>query len=178
MIERAHRLPAMPWPSLRRAMAAPAEALFKMTLGNRIGVTAEQQHRRGRPVRPRHTARSSSSWRTMPSFRPAPIRSRSAKSAPPPPSTCSSAAGETLDLDAVQEAWESGIESVFPYRSKGEDKVATVETIELPRAEADRVRRLFQWPSPRVVIPVFPGNNCEYDSAARLRACRRRCDDH
>lgn len=32
------------------------------------------------------------------------------------------AAGETLDLDAVQEAWESGIESVFPYRSKGEDK--------------------------------------------------------
>ena len=39
------------------------------------------------------------------------------------------AAGETLDLDAVQEAWESGIESVFPYRSKGEDKGATVETI-------------------------------------------------
>ena len=28
---------------------------------------------------------------------------------------------------------------------------------------------------PRVVIPVFPGNNCEYDTAARLRARRRRC---
>ena len=23
---------------------------------------------------------------------------------------------------------------------------------------------------PRVVIPVFPGNNCEYDSAARVRS--------
>ena len=52
------------------------------------------------------------------------------------------AAGETLDLDAVQEAWESGIESVFPYRSKGEDKGATVETIDF---HAPKIRVLPRW---------------------------------
>ena len=75
------------------------------------------------------------------------------------------AAGETLDLDAVQEAWESGIESVFPYRSKGEDKGATVETIDF-HAPKKTVYVGSSVAKPHVVIPVFPGNNCEYDSAA------------
>ena len=34
------------------------------------------------------------------------------------------AAGETLDLAELQDAWEGGIESVFPYRSKGDAKRA------------------------------------------------------
>ncbi len=75
------------------------------------------------------------------------------------------AAGETLDLDAVQEAWESGIESVFPYRSKGEDKGATVETTDF-HAPKKTVYVGSSVAKPHVVIPVFPGNNCEYDSAA------------
>ena len=37
--------------------------------------------------------------------------------APPPRHTQFVAAGETLDMAALQEAWESGIESVYPYRS-------------------------------------------------------------
>ena len=75
------------------------------------------------------------------------------------------AAGETLDLNAVQEAWESGIESVFPYRSKDEDKGKTVETIDFhaPKKTAYTGSSVAK---PHVVIPVFPGNNCEYDSAS------------
>ena len=41
------------------------------------------------------------------------------------------AAGETLDLAELQDAWEGSIESVFPYRSKGEEKGKTVETLSL-----------------------------------------------
>ena len=75
------------------------------------------------------------------------------------------AAGETLDLAELQDAWEGGIESVFPYRSKGEDKGATVETIDF-HAPKKTVYVGSSVAKPHVVIPVFPGNNCEYDSAA------------
>ena len=72
------------------------------------------------------------------------------------------AAGETIDLNELQEAWESALESVFPYRGAGEmvraisyekPTIATSPAVHLGGAK------------PRVIIPVFPGNNCEYDSA-------------
>lgn len=73
--------------------------------------------------------------------------------------------GETVDLTQVQEAWESGMESVFPYRTSQAEKaqLTPVETISytgpsyLTHAQATLAR-------PRVIIPVFPGNNCEYDT--------------
>ena len=75
------------------------------------------------------------------------------------------AAGETLDLANVQEAWESGIESVFPYRSKSDEAGKSVETITFD-APKKTVYTGAGIAKPHVVIPVFPGNNCEYDSAA------------
>ena len=73
-------------------------------------------------------------------------------------------ASETVDLARVQEAWESGsgLEGVFPYRSASEaERPAPI----LYRAEAPHVHAGPKIARPRVVIPVFPGNNCEYDSA-------------
>ena len=72
--------------------------------------------------------------------------------------------GQELDLAGLQEAWEEGIESVFPYRQKGK----AVKTVTFDAAEhgVSRPAPLVKVPRPRVVIPVFPGNNCEYDSAA------------
>ena len=75
------------------------------------------------------------------------------------------AAGETLDLAELQDAWEGGIESVFPYRSKGEEKGKTVETMSFD-APKKTVYTGTGVAKPHVIIPVFPGNNCEYDSAA------------
>ena len=120
------------------------------------------------------------------------------------------ACGETLDMAELQEAWEAKLEPVFPYRgsanlrlaepagaaafrdaqSRGDAEGAcpevraasaiptisgtmenltdaggpmTVETVSyrdgLPLVYNGTIAR------PRVVIPVFPGNNCEYDSA-------------
>ncbi|HBO62448.1 MAG TPA: phosphoribosylformylglycinamidine synthase, partial [Olsenella sp.] len=71
--------------------------------------------------------------------------------------------GEKIDLSELQEAWESAVESVFPYRADGESVEPISFDSELARAArpapAVRVAR------PRVVIPVFPGTNCEYDTA-------------
>ena len=75
------------------------------------------------------------------------------------------AAGETLDLAELQDAWEGGIESVFPYRSKGDEKGKTVETVSF-NAPKKTVYTGAGVAKPHVIIPVFPGNNCEYDSAA------------
>ena len=144
---------------------ATAEALFKMTLGNRIGVTLNNSI----AVDDLFTPAYGSFIVELADDAKLPAVSNLVEIGEIGTTTSEyvfKAAGETLDLDAVQEAWESGIESVFPYRSKGEDKGATVETIDFHAAEEDRVRRLVPWRKPHVVIPVFPGNNCEYDSAA------------
>ena len=81
-----------------------------------------------------------------------------------------SAYDETLDLAELQEAWEGAIEGVFPYRtSAGEaDKLPAVEPVSYRCADEDRIRTAYtgeKFARPRVIIPVFPGNNCEYDTA-------------
>ncbi|MDN6683831.1 MAG: phosphoribosylformylglycinamidine synthase subunit PurQ, partial [Bifidobacterium crudilactis] len=58
---------------------------------------------------------------------------------------------------------ESGMEDVFPYRAAGE-RVETISSQVAPFGNhPERLAR------PRVVIPVFPGTNCEYDSARAFR---------
>ncbi|WP_314686347.1 phosphoribosylformylglycinamidine synthase [uncultured Bifidobacterium sp.] len=74
------------------------------------------------------------------------------------------AAGEDVNLDALEEAWQNGIASVFPYRAAGR-KVDAAEF----HAATPRTRSGSPVARPRVVIPVFPGTNCEYDSAAAFR---------
>ena len=68
---------------------------------------------------------------------------------------------EEVDLTQVQRAWEYGLESVFPYHQDGPAVKALNFTAENPRRQT-RAARIAK---PRVVIPVFPGTNCEYDSA-------------
>lgn len=88
---------------------------------------------------------------------------------------------ESADLDDVQERWEGVLESVYPYRSKAcaaasaaanRDRYGTsaVPTLnfDVPAFRSSRPRHV-GGARPRVVIPVFPGNNCEYDSAQAFR---------
>ena len=69
------------------------------------------------------------------------------------------ACGETIPLANLQEAWESQLEPVFPYRAEGERVEPVSFGSAAPLTYNGTIAR------PRVVIPVFPGNNCEYDSA-------------
>ncbi len=75
------------------------------------------------------------------------------------------AAGEDFALAPLQETWESALEDVFPYHHTEHQTDELVETVVF---DAGR-RAPYTGPKiakPRVVIPVFPGNNCEYDTAA------------
>ncbi len=73
---------------------------------------------------------------------------------------------EPIDLCALEEVWEHGIEDVFPYRSheeSGEDAARAVQTISY--TSATPLVYCGSIAKPRVIIPVFPGTNCEYDTA-------------
>ena len=66
----------------------------------------------------------------------------------------------TVSLDNLQRVWEGKLEPVFPCRIKTTD--ATPETY----SNADRLHLTasIKAAQPRVLIPVFPGTNCEYDT--------------
>ncbi len=82
------------------------------------------------------------------------------------------AEGNAIDLARLQELWEAKLEPVFPYRGKG-DAVPALQ-YECPMAK--RVAPAVRLVTPRVVIPVFPGTNCEYDTARAFR--RAGADPH
>ena len=69
---------------------------------------------------------------------------------------------ETLTLDEVKAAWEGTLEDIYPTKSKME----VSENIEAPDySEKDIYICKNKVAKPRVFIPVFPGTNCEYDTA-------------
>ena len=74
---------------------------------------------------------------------------------------------DSAPIDELLALNEGVLEDIYPNRTAGGDAVVPVITsdrqpVAVPRTGAAR---------PRVVIPVFPGTNCEYDSArAVLRA--------
>ncbi len=76
--------------------------------------------------------------------------------------------GRRYDLAQLQELYEGKLEKVFPYRRAGARSGAP-EKAEKVTFTADR------WPAPALrvarpvaVIPTFPGNNCETDTARAL----------
>ena len=68
---------------------------------------------------------------------------------------------ETISLDELQKVYEDKLESVYSCNLASENKeIATISYTEgKVSAPAIKVAK------PRVLIPVFPGTNCEYDSA-------------
>ncbi|MEG0752886.1 MAG: phosphoribosylformylglycinamidine synthase [Angelakisella sp.] len=132
-----------------------AEALFKMTLGNRIGVcldglTAQQLFTPAYGTFIVELAEGVSVGEVV-------------------GHTTSdytfTAAGETLSLAALQESWEAKLEPVMPYRTN-----ITVDTVQnISHTATTRCAPKIRVAKPHALIPVFPGTNCEYDTARALR---------
>ncbi len=103
------------------------------------------------------------------------------------------AGGAYLPLEDVQAVWENTLEDVYPTRLKAEESEKSEDDkLDDPMSafhcevgqgnQADRVPEItckdrstaapaVKVARPRAVIPVFPGTNCEYDTAnACLRA--------
>ena len=74
---------------------------------------------------------------------------------------------ETVDMTALYDDYENVLEKVFPVNAtEAEGEIPTFSYECENRAPA-----LIKCDRPKVLIPVFPGTNCEYDSAkAFLRA--------
>ena len=143
---------------------ATAEALFKMTLGNGIGVRLDPSI----AIDDLFTPAYGSFLVELDDYAELP-KVTNLVEVGQIGVTCEDyvfeACGETLDLNDLQDAWEGGIESVFPYRSKDDAAKAPVETVSFEAAKKT-VYTGAPAAKPHVIIPVFPGNNCEYDSAA------------
>ena len=68
---------------------------------------------------------------------------------------------ERVSLATLSEKYEGKLESVYPCNiTQKQDKVETVSY-----TVANRVAPKIRVAKPRVLIPVFPGTNCEFDSA-------------
>ena len=128
-----------------------AEALFKMGLGNHIGFKMRADMTTHKMFEPMY----GSIVLEMVSDAPAgELLGETTKE------YTFEACGETLDMAQLQEIWESKLEPVYPYRKAG----PTVEKIS-GRLEAPAAAPKIGVAKPKVIIPVFPGTNCEYDTA-------------
>ena len=165
------------------------EVLFKSCLGNSIGIALEPEYAADKLFSPAYGSfivelKPGASLDDVDGITIAPLGVTTSE-------YTFSACGEKIDLAWLQEAWERPLERVFPYRSHGavedsDESVGAVENstisgnvdaVEAVTFDGTAIRHKYSGPTlthparPRTVIPVFPGNNCEYDvSSAFERA--------
>ena len=70
--------------------------------------------------------------------------------------------GVTIDLDEALNIWIKPLEKIFPIKYLEEVKKADIEIKPFNVVEKKFSGKGIA--APRVLIPVFPGNNCEYDT--------------
>ena len=149
-------------------MGGMAEALAKMAFGNRIGVSIDADIDTRQLFRPDYgamilevAAETDADW----------IRAAGAKKI-----GRTIAASEirrkdlAIVLDELREPWQETLAGVFPSRTQPE---GGIEEIPLYRNETRRSAAI-KAAQPRAFVPVFPGTNCEYDTAAALESAGAR----
>ncbi|MDO5122758.1 MAG: phosphoribosylformylglycinamidine synthase subunit PurQ, partial [Erysipelotrichaceae bacterium] len=72
---------------------------------------------------------------------------------------------EVIAADELQKVYEDKLQSVYPYLNKADNVIEPVTWTERSNAHA-----LYTVDRPHVLIPVFPGTNCEYDTARAFEA--------
>ncbi len=68
--------------------------------------------------------------------------------------------GYSIDLDKAQTAWEQPLTKVFATQTETSKEKPNQELF-----ASNPQKAKYSFAKPRVFIPVFPGTNCEYDSA-------------
>ena len=66
-----------------------------------------------------------------------------------------------LDIVDLYQAWDKPLEKVFPTKTQSEPQTLLQPAYTTRNSRKPRVSHV----KPRIFIPVFPGTNCEYDSA-------------
>ncbi len=73
--------------------------------------------------------------------------------------------GKSISADEINKAYEDKLESVYSCNIKTREDVPETVSYEAKTRKAPTVKCA----KPTVLIPVFPGTNCEYDSAKAVR---------
>jgi len=82
--------------------------------------------------------------------------------------------GFSLTLEQLQEAYELPLEPVYPRKREVKDE-ADVPLLHCTKKA--RSKSTYPKPSPKVLIPVFPGTNCEYDVSSALTSEGAVCEE-
>ena len=77
--------------------------------------------------------------------------------------------GGSLPLAEMRNAWEFALESVFPTRAAPADTAPAPQVFSFADRTGVPAHAKISVAKPRVLIPVFPGSNCEYDTARAFR---------
>ena len=78
----------------------------------------------------------------------------------------------TLDLEDLIDTWEKKLEPVFPCRIKTPAEKPEIYTFNRSETLSASIKEA----RPRVLIPVFPGTNCEYDTARAFERAGARAE--
>ena len=73
---------------------------------------------------------------------------------------------EKICLCELEKMYDDVLEGVYPVNAKSQDNSETVENISTPFTTRAYCAESFA--RPKVLIPAFPGTNCEYDTAKAL----------
>ena len=142
-------------------MKGLGEALCKMAFGNRIGFEAsEQLHHVFKPVYGAFVIEADGELTGIPCI---------GETVADYTLTIN---GETIDLDDIQQRWEATLEPVYPRITKAPQIVVPTYNYEASE-HAHAAAKIAQ---PRVLIPVFPGTNCEYDTARAFERAGAKAD--
>lgn len=80
--------------------------------------------------------------------------------------------GLELSIAELQRCWEKPLENVFPSKTSFTDAVNAADSFTVRSSLSPRVKIA----RPRVLISVFPGTNCEYDTERAFRKAGAVCD--
>jgi phosphoribosylformylglycinamidine synthase len=69
--------------------------------------------------------------------------------------------GVKIDIDAAFTEWEKPLEKIFPTQTE----IVSDQPRYIPYHGGNVLKAAVKIAQPRIFIPVFPGTNCEYDSA-------------
>lgn len=87
--------------------------------------------------------------------------------------------GEAEDLDQIMKSWQEPLEGIFPVRTAEFRDKADKTRVERPIwTERNSRGPAIKLAVPKVVIPAFPGTNCEMDSARAFRKAGADADIH
>ena len=143
-------------------MKGLGEALCKMSFGNRIGFAAQENlHHLFKPVYGAFVFEASEKLDTFAKLIGCTTEEYTLQ-----------INGETVDLQEIQQKWEATLEPVYPRITKAPQE--TVPTYNYQCVE--RKTSSIKLAQPRVLIPVFPGTNCEYDTARAFERAGAKAD--